>query len=434
MRCAARLDGLPLAVFGVESWPACGTPVEHFARTGWTAPRSPSASRRARPARWRDGRPCVARSARPAVDSPLLRHGDRRSLRARFGDRLVAGFVATARRWERRFGWRRGAGCSRTPAVERRATGEGAPPPRRLARPEIGYYPLAIRLNRRQGIPSQAHGARSRQLDARLRAQEGRFHGGTGNRAERWRPGTSDRCATSPALSASAWERECAALVLSNVRKPHAVVPFLVAARRLRIPIVAHVAAGTARSARASSLRSATSTSSRTARMEDDLATLPGIGSERVRVTGWPQTDVYSERRTREEFDGLVRSFGLDPSLPLVVVMGNTPTNAPSRIASSSVSSAGGTPKGAVASRSCFVRARATAPGASGSRPPSRRTACTDAGGELHRLRRPGDGSPARGLRRGQRRDDPARGDRQRPPPPSASYTTGSGAGEELGR
>ncbi len=36
-------------------------------------------------------------------------------------------------------------------------------------------------------------------------------------------------------------ERECSALVLSNVQ-PHAAVPFLVAARRLGLPVVAHVA------------------------------------------------------------------------------------------------------------------------------------------------------------------------------------------------
>jgi UDP-N-acetylglucosamine:LPS N-acetylglucosamine transferase len=123
-------------------------------------------------------------------------------------------------------------------------------------------------------------------------------------------------------------ERECAALVLSNVQ-PHAVVPFVVAARRLGIPIVAHVASWdhTVGKGVIAPFCDVYIVQNRT--MEDDLARYHGIGSERVRVTGWPQTDVYSEHRTREEFDALVRSFGLDPSLPLVVVMGNTPTNAP---------------------------------------------------------------------------------------------------------
>jgi CDP-glycerol glycerophosphotransferase (TagB/SpsB family) len=46
-------------------------------------------------------------------------------------------------------------------------------------------------------------------------------------------------------------------------------------------------------------------------------------------VTGWPQTDVFHERRPRARYEELVRGFGLDPSQPLVLVMGNTPTNAP---------------------------------------------------------------------------------------------------------
>jgi CDP-glycerol glycerophosphotransferase (TagB/SpsB family) len=48
-----------------------------------------------------------------------------------------------------------------------------------------------------------------------------------------------------------------------------------------------------------------------------------------VVVTGWPQTDVYQRHRPREEYEALRRSYGLDPPRPLVVVMGNTPTNAP---------------------------------------------------------------------------------------------------------
>jgi CDP-glycerol glycerophosphotransferase (TagB/SpsB family) len=54
-----------------------------------------------------------------------------------------------------------------------------------------------------------------------------------------------------------------------------------------------------------------------------------GIGRERVVVTGWPQTDVYFRRRPREGYEALLRSYGLDSVRPIVVVMGNTPTNAP---------------------------------------------------------------------------------------------------------
>ena len=63
--------------------------------------------------------------------------------------------------------------------------------------------------------------------------------------------------------------------------------------------------------------------------MEDDLSRYHGIGAERVVVTGWPQTDVFLRRRSRDEYDALLRRFDLDPDRPLVLVMGNTPTNAP---------------------------------------------------------------------------------------------------------
>ena len=56
---------------------------------------------------------------------------------------------------------------------------------------------------------------------------------------------------------------------------------------------------------------------------------LPRHRSGPRRVTGWPQTDVFLRRRPRERYDELLRGYGLDPERPLVLVMGNTPTNAP---------------------------------------------------------------------------------------------------------
>jgi CDP-glycerol glycerophosphotransferase (TagB/SpsB family) len=63
--------------------------------------------------------------------------------------------------------------------------------------------------------------------------------------------------------------------------------------------------------------------------MEEDLWRYHGIGPERVRVTGWPQTDVFRRPRVRSEYERLLGRFGLDAARPVVLVMGNTPTNAP---------------------------------------------------------------------------------------------------------
>jgi CDP-glycerol glycerophosphotransferase (TagB/SpsB family) len=63
--------------------------------------------------------------------------------------------------------------------------------------------------------------------------------------------------------------------------------------------------------------------------MSDDLARYHRIEAGRVVVTGWPQTDVFHRRRSRDAYDSLLRGYELDPQLPLVLVTGNTPTNAP---------------------------------------------------------------------------------------------------------
>src|SRR5206468_6734313 len=63
--------------------------------------------------------------------------------------------------------------------------------------------------------------------------------------------------------------------------------------------------------------------------MREGLVRFHVIEVDRIAVTGWPQTDVFHRRRPREEYEGVVRGLGLDPSQPVVLVMGNTPTNAP---------------------------------------------------------------------------------------------------------
>jgi UDP-N-acetylglucosamine:LPS N-acetylglucosamine transferase len=121
---------------------------------------------------------------------------------------------------------------------------------------------------------------------------------------------------------------DCSALVLSNVQ-PRVVVPFLVTARRLGLPIVAHVASWdhTVGKGVIAPFCDVYVVQNRT--MEDDLIRYHDIAPERIVVTGWPQTDVYARCRPKREFDALLGSWGFDPGLPLIAVMGNTPTNAP---------------------------------------------------------------------------------------------------------
>ena len=122
--------------------------------------------------------------------------------------------------------------------------------------------------------------------------------------------------------------RDCSGLVLSNVQ-PASAVPFLAAARRLRLPVVAHVASWDHTVGKGVISPHCDLYVVQNRVMEDDLRRYHGIEPERVRVTGWPQTDLFHRRRPRAEYEELLRGYGLDPRRPLVLVAGNTPSNAP---------------------------------------------------------------------------------------------------------
>ena len=121
---------------------------------------------------------------------------------------------------------------------------------------------------------------------------------------------------------------ECSALVLSNVQ-PRSAMPFLAAARRLELPVVAFVASWDHTVGKGAISPHCRRYLVQNRVMEDDLVRYHGIGPSRVVVTGWPQTDVFHRPRPRADYEALVRGYGLDPARPLVMVMGNTPTNAP---------------------------------------------------------------------------------------------------------
>jgi hypothetical protein len=191
---------------------------------------------------------------------------------------------------------------------------------------ELGYYPLAIRLNERFGFHSErmAPGHANWMLDSARGGHLPRW-AWVERAMTRWFFG---RLRYVPRTLRERMRHECAALVPSNVQ-PREVVPFLLAARRLSLPIVAHVASWDHTVGKGVIAPFCDRYIVQSTTMVRDLERYHGIGAERVVVTGWPQTDVYHRRRSRAAFDELLRSYGLDPALPLVAVMGNTPTNAP---------------------------------------------------------------------------------------------------------
>ncbi len=183
----------------------------------------------------------------------------------------------------------------------------------------LGYYPLALRLNRRHGFHSERMrpGHPNWMLDTER--DSSLPHRPTVDRAmQRWFFSPRRHV---PERLLEAIRRDCSGLVLSNVQ-PASAVPFLTAARRLRLPAVAHVASWdhTVGKGVISPYCDLYVVQNRV--MEDDLARYHGIAPERVRVTGWPQTDLFHGSRPRAAYDQVVRRYGLDARRPLVARRG----------------------------------------------------------------------------------------------------------------
>jgi CDP-glycerol:poly(glycerophosphate) glycerophosphotransferase len=196
----------------------------------------------------------------------------------------------------------------------------------RLLDRQLGYYPLAMRLNHRHGFHREriAPGHPNWMLDSDRDSFVPRWSP-VERAMERWHFGKRRYV---PHELFRRMRAECGALVLSNMQ-PHAAVPFLVGTRRLGIPTVGHVASWDHTVGKGVIAPFCDLYVVQNRAMQEDLARFHAIDPERVVVTGWPQTDLYARQRPRESYERLVRFFGLDPARPLVMVMGNTPSNTP---------------------------------------------------------------------------------------------------------
>jgi hypothetical protein len=189
-----------------------------------------------------------------------------------------------------------------------------------------GYYPLSVRHSIRHGFNHE----RMRPGHPNLFLDSSR----TG-RLPRWE--ALDRALRRWLFSArryvpralvSSMRESCSCVVVANVQSANAV-PFLAAARRLGLPTVGYVASWDHTVGKGLVSPHVTRYVVQNDGMRDDLVRFHGVPAERVVVTGWPQTDVFSRSRPRAAFDAAVRELGLDPGRPIVLVAGNTPTNAP---------------------------------------------------------------------------------------------------------
>ncbi len=190
----------------------------------------------------------------------------------------------------------------------------------------IGYYPLAIRLNYRHGfhLERMQPGHRNWLLDsARVGPLPRRPVLERGMR--RWH--FSPRRHVPGALLRKL-RSDRPAVVFSNLQM-QAAVPFIVAARRLSLTLVGYVTSWDHTVGKGVISPHLDRYIVQNEVMRDDLVRYHGIDANRIVITGWPQTDVFHVQQPRATYDSIVRSYGLDPTLPVVLVMGNTPTNAP---------------------------------------------------------------------------------------------------------
>jgi hypothetical protein len=207
------------------------------------------------------------------------------------------------------------------------------PPLERVARrgdrwldERIGYYPLAIRLNYRHGFHRERMqpGHANWLLDSDRSGPLPRWDV-LERPMRRWH--FSPRRYVPHALTDRLRE-ERPVVVFSNLQM-QAAVPYIVAARRLGLPLVGYVASWDHTVGKGVISAHLDRYIVQNEVMRDDLHRYHGIEPRRVVVTGWPQTDLFHRARPHSEYASIVRGLGLDPASPVVLVMGNTPTNAP---------------------------------------------------------------------------------------------------------
>ena len=191
---------------------------------------------------------------------------------------------------------------------------------------QVGFYPLALRVSLRHGFHRERMlaGHRNTFLDPTKAGPLPRWDW-LERLMMRWHYGMLRYL---PHAFADRLRRERPAIVMSNIQM-QVDVSLIVAARRLGLPIVGYIASWDHTVGKGVIWPGLARYLVQNEVMRDDLDRYHGIGPDRVVVTGWPQTDVFHRRRPRADYDALLGTFGLDPARPVVLVMGNTPTNAP---------------------------------------------------------------------------------------------------------
>jgi len=250
-------------------------------------------------------------------------------LRGRLGERLELFLLDTS---EQSQAWRERATGARVTHPESLRSPDATPREKVFRRTDawldrrVGFYPLSLRQSLREGFNRERMqpGHQNWFLDPTL-AGPLPVRAPLDEAMMRWHYG---RLRYVPRPLSERLRKERPAILLANIQM-HAVVPFIVGARRYGLPQVGHIASWDHTVGKGIVTPHLQRYIVQNDVMRNDLVRYHGIGVERIVVTGWPQTDVYHRKRPREEYEVVLRKLDLDPARPVVLVMGNTPTNAP---------------------------------------------------------------------------------------------------------
>jgi hypothetical protein len=250
-------------------------------------------------------------------------------LHGRLGDRLELFLLDVG---EQATAWRERAGHVRVTTPCDLADGRVSLPRKIFRRADlwldrrIGFYPLSLRHSLRHGFNQERMrpGHQNWFLDPTLAGPLPKW-AALDQAMLRWHYG---RLRYVPDRLLERVRREGPEVVLANSQM-RAVVPFVLAAQRDSRPVVGHIASWDHTVGKGIVAPHLRRYIVQNEVMRDDLVRYHDVDASRIVVTGWPQTDVFHRRRPRAEFEALLAELGLDPTRPVVLVMGNTPTNAP---------------------------------------------------------------------------------------------------------
>jgi hypothetical protein len=251
------------------------------------------------------------------------------NLRGRLGDRLELFLLDTG---EQSSAWTERAGAARITRSDDLAAAPAPLPTKAIRRVDswlddrFGFYPLSLRHSLRHGFNRERMhpGHQNWFLDPTLAGPLPRW-APLDPVLMRWLYG---RLRYVPSTLLERLRVERPAIALANIQM-HAVVPYIVGGRRLGLPLVGHIASWDHTVGKGIVAPHLHRYIVQNEVMRDDLVRYHNIEPQRIVVSGWPQTDVFHRKRPRAEYESMLRGLGLDPARPVVLVMGNTPTNAP---------------------------------------------------------------------------------------------------------